>query len=201
MESTWHTRGTKTLRTGATDSSRSQDPTNLRFCWRVGGFIADREFVMFKNPDKENSRDSSDRGQFSASAIDKVCAAGLLPSPNALLPSVGDSVEAMVIAGKPPPACRYGVGTVTALEWDWIFQTWRVHVRFNQRTGGWCGFPIMGTSTFPFCIHVIGSSGRPFSDMTPGEIQDLHEERRQHFWRQLQAANVHIPKRIAESLE
>jgi hypothetical protein len=91
------------------------------------------------------------------------------------------------------------VGVVTALEWDWIFRSWRVDVKFDQPTGGWCGYPILGTHTFPFDVHVIGNSDRPFSDMSPDEIKTLHEVRRQQFWREINpASGLHDPSGIVK---
>jgi hypothetical protein len=95
------------------------------------------------------------------------------------LPLVGDRVETIEVGGKPSPVCRYGVGIVEAIRWDGVFHSWRVLVRFESRTGGWCGYPILGTDTFPWLVHIIGGGGRPFSDMTPDEIWELYLQRRQ----------------------
>jgi hypothetical protein len=95
------------------------------------------------------------------------------------LPSVGDRVETVEVGGKPSPACRYGVGTVNEIWWDDVFNSWRVSVRFDSRTGGWCGYPILGTHTFPWLVHIIGGEERPFSDMAPDEIWALYLQRRQ----------------------
>jgi hypothetical protein len=153
------------------------------------GSVADREHVAFEESDHEGSPQSTIRDYTVASAINQVIAAGILPAPKTELPIVGTRVETMEVGGKPPPACRYGVGVVTALEWDWFFRSWRVEVKFDQPTGGWCGYPILGTHTFPFDVHVIGSSDRPFSDMSPDEIKTLHEVRRQQFWREIDPAS------------
>ena len=166
------------------------------------GSIADREFVMFEEPDHEGPPQSTARGYSVASAIEKVIAAGILPAPKTELPMVGTRVETMEIGGKPPPACRYGVGVVTALEWDFVFRCWRVDVKFDQPTGGWCGYPILGTNTFLSNVHVIGSPERPFSDMTPDEIKTLHEVRRQQFWREIDpASGLHDPSGIVKTHE
>jgi hypothetical protein len=95
------------------------------------GSIADREFVMFEEPDHEGSPRSTARGYSVASAIDRVIAAGILPAPRTELPIIGTRVKTMEVGGKPPPPCRYGVGVVTALEWDFVFHCWRVDVKFD----------------------------------------------------------------------
>lgn len=171
------------------ESIRITNRDELDLLLACRGSIADREFVMFVEPDREVSPRSPIRGYSAASAIEQVVAAGVLPAPQTELPIVGARVETMEVGGKPPPACRYGVGVVTALEWDFIFRSWRVDVQFDQRTGGWCGHPILGTSTFPFDVYVIGSSDRPFSGMSPDEIKSLHEVRRQQFWREINPAS------------
>jgi hypothetical protein len=166
------------------------------------GPIADRESVVFEEPDREGSPRSTVRRYSVAFAVEQVLAAGILPAPKTQLPMVGTRVETMEVGGKPPPACRYGVGVVTALEWDWIFRSWRIDVKFDQPTGGWCGYPILGTHTFPFDVHVIGSSDRSFSDMTPDEIKMLHEVRRQQFWREINpATGRHDPPGIVKPNE
>jgi hypothetical protein len=85
------------------------------------------------------------------------------------LPPVGTRVEVAAVSGKPPPECRYGIGTV--IGYEWLLDAWRVHVRYDQPTGGWCGSPCLGTVTFPDLIHVIGGPGRAFSTMSPIEIE------------------------------
>ena len=166
------------------------------------GSVADREDVIFIEPDHEDSRQSTDRGYSVASAIERVIAAGILPAPKTELPIVGTKVETMEVGGKPPPACRYGVGVVGALEWDWFFLSWRVDVKFDRPTGGWCGYPILGTHTFLSNVHVIGSPDRPFSNMTPDEIKTLHEVRRQQFWREIDpATGLHDPSGIVKPNE
>lgn len=174
----------------------------LKLLLQCRGSVADREDVMFEEPDHEDSRRSTDRGYSVAFAIERVIAAGILPSPKSELPMVGSRVETMEVGGKPPPACRYGVGVVKALEWDFVFRCWRVDVKFDQPTGGWCGYPTLGTHTFPHCVHVIGSSERPFSDMSPDEIKTLHEVRRQQFWREIDpASGLHDPSGIVKNHE
>jgi hypothetical protein len=179
---------------------RNDDELELLLACR--GSIVDREDVVFGKSDHEGSPRSAPRGYSVAAAIEQVIAAGILPAPKTELPIIGTRVETMEVGGKPPPACRYGVGVVTALEWDWIFRSWRVDVRFDQPTGGWCGYPILGTHTFPFCIHVIGNSDQPFSHMTPEEIKMLHEVRRQQFWREIDpATGLHDPSGIVKNNE
>jgi hypothetical protein len=34
--------------------------------------------------------------------------------------------------------------------------------------------PILGTDTFSWMVHVVGSGERPFSTMTPREIEELY---------------------------
>jgi hypothetical protein len=166
------------------------------------GSIADREHVVFDEPDHDGSAQSTTRGYSCASAIERVIAAGILPAPKADLPTVGARVETMQVGGKPPPAGNYGVGVVVALEWDWFFRSWRVNVKFDQRTGGWCGYPILGTHTFAFAVHVIGSADRAFSDMSPDEITALYEVRRQKFWREIDpASGLHDPSEIVKPHE
>ena len=180
-------------------SIRITNDDELELLLACRGSIADREDVAFEEPDQEGSLRSTDRGYSVASAIERVIAAGVLPAPKTELPTVGTRVETMELGGKPPPACRCGVGVVTALEWDWIFRSWRVDVKFDQPTGGWCGYPIHGTHAFPFDIHVIGSSKRPFSDMSPDEIRTLHEARRQQFWREIDTASgLHDPSGVVK---
>jgi hypothetical protein len=89
----------------------------------VPGAIADREDVVFEEPDHEGSPRSTVRGYSVASAIEQVIVAGILPAPKTELPIIGTRVETMEVGGKPPPACRYGVGVVTALEWDSTFRS------------------------------------------------------------------------------
>jgi len=37
---------------------------------------------------------------------------------------------------------------------------------------------MLGTETFPWMVHIIGSEERAFSDMTPKEIWELYLRRR-----------------------
>jgi hypothetical protein len=174
----------------------------LKLLLACRGSIADSEFVTFEDPDHEGSPRSTIRGYSVASAIERVIKAGILPAPKTELPMVGTRVETMEVGGKPPPACRYGIGVVTTLAWDCIFRCWRVDVKFDQPTGGWCGYPILGTHTFQHCVHVIGSPDRPFSDMSLDEIKTLHEVRRQQFWREIDpATGLHDPSGIVKSHE
>jgi hypothetical protein len=181
---------------------RISNRDELELLLRCQRSIADKEFVMFVEPDHDGSPPTTIRGYSAASAIEQVIAAGVLPAPKTKLPMIGARVETMEVGGKPPPACRYGVGVVTALEWDFIFRSWRVDVKFDQRTGGWCGYPILGTSTFPHDVLVIGSSDRPFSDMSQQEIMTLHELRRRQFWRAIDpASGLHDPSGIVKPHE
>src|ERR1035441_7846168 len=76
---------------------------------------------------------------------------------------------------QPESSCALRVGshiqTRSCLEWDSMLRFWRVHVTYDNPAGGWYGSPILGTSTFPRLVHVIGAAGRPFSSMTPQEIE------------------------------
>jgi hypothetical protein len=119
-------------------------------------------------------------------AVGQVVGAGLLPDPEHELPRFGTRVEATVSSNKPPLKRKYGVGTVTGLGWDSVFEAWRVGVHFDELVGYWCGYPIHGTQAFPHEIHVIGSGERPFSELTIPELDDLIEERRQGFWRDME---------------
>ena len=139
--------------------------------------IFDREHVVFAESDKGATATSA-AGFSAIDAIGRLVAARILPAPTRILPEIGARVEAMELGGKPPPACRYGVGDVRALEWDSFFREWRVEVKYDQRTGGWYGYPILGTSAFCWQVHVIGSGETPFSDMTPDEIDALYQVRR-----------------------
>jgi hypothetical protein len=183
-------------------SIRITNGDELELLLACRGPIADRENVTFEEPDREGSRRSTVDGYSAASAIEQVIAAGILPASKTELPIVGTRVETMEVGGKPPPACRYGVGVVTALEWDCFFRCWRVDVKFDQPTGGWCGYPILGTHTFQCDVHVIGSPERPFSDMSPDEIKTLHEVRRQQFWHEIDpATGLHDPSGIVKPPE
>jgi hypothetical protein len=127
--------------------------------------------------------------RFLNAAHRQVCTAGRFPQPQAELPKIGVRAEAMVLGGKPSPSSRYGTGTVTGLGWDSVFRYWRINmainIRFNEQTGAFYGTPIVGTSTLPFCVHVVGGPDRPFPSMTPTEIEELHEPRCQAFWRDI----------------
>jgi len=88
-------------------------------------------------------------------------------------------VEVMVVGGKPGPRSKFGVGVVGGIEWDSLFGTWSVMVKLNERAGKHYGSPIRSSSTLPGNVHVVGADERPFSSMTPAEIVELHEIRRQ----------------------
>lgn len=127
--------------------------------------------------------------EFLGAAVDRVCAAAILPPARNPLPPFGARVEAMVIGGKPVLRRKYGTGTVFKLSWDSVFRSWRVGVQFDTTVGYWCGMPINGVSALPNQIHVLGSAERPFSEMTLPELDALHEERRQEFWRNIDPAS------------
>jgi hypothetical protein len=46
----------------------------------------------------------------------------------------------------------------------------------------------VGGKTFPHCVQLVGGPERPFSSMTPAEIEELHEQRRKEFWRNIDPA-------------
>lgn len=168
-------------------SIRNQDELDLLLACRAP--IFDRESIQFVglewNDDEERL---VAREEFVPGAAQQVVSAGILPEPTSQLPAIGARVETIEVGGKPSPACRYGVGTVTGSSWDCVFGVWRVEVTFDGCTGGWQGFPVYGTSTFVWMVHVIGSDERSFSDMTPGEIEALYQARRQQ---------LHAPDRPA----
>ncbi|MGH7610827.1 MAG: hypothetical protein ACREN4_02290 [Candidatus Dormibacteria bacterium] len=51
-------------------------------------------------------------------------------------------------------------------------------MRFDNTVGHYCGQPIQGTVTFSDHVHVIGSGGRAFSQMSPAEVDRYIEDRR-----------------------
>src|SRR5664280_109296 len=101
---------------------RITNDNELELLLACRGSIADREDVAFEEPDHDGSPRSTIRGYSVTPAIKQVIAAGIIPAPKTELPIVGSRVETMEVGGKPPSACRYGVGVVTALEWDCIFR-------------------------------------------------------------------------------
>ena len=146
--------------------------------------IFDRERIVFAESAQCVPAESA-CGFSATDAIHRLVAARVLPAPTRPLPGIGARVEVMEFGGKPPPACRYGVGVVRALEWDSFFREWRVDVKYDGRTGGWYGYPILGTSAFWWQVHVIGSDETPFSKMTPDEIESLYQVRRLQFSRDI----------------
>src|SRR5664279_856809 len=58
------------------------------------------------------------------------------------LPRIGARVEVMVVGAKPGPRAKYGVGVVSGIDWDSVFRTWRVVVRFDEPAGTYYGGPI-----------------------------------------------------------
>ena len=138
-------------------------------------------------------RDSSESqrvtiSSFLQSAYEDMCSTGRLPYPSSELPPIGADVEVPAVNGKPSPDSRYGVGTVSGYEWWAPLElhdgrsfdgTWRVEVSYYEATGGWCGMPTLGTVISPRLVYVIGSSpGRPYSDMSPVEIESIFGNRR-----------------------
>ena len=140
--------------------------------------IGDHESISFAGLRWDDDADGViATSDFVADAAHQVVARGILPASTHELPLLGARVETIEIGGRPSPECRYGVGTVTSLSWDRTFQSWRVHVEFDRCTGGWQGYPIYATSTFSWMVHVIGGDERPFSDMSPAEIEALYRTR------------------------
>ena len=164
--------------------------------------IFDREFVLFAESDDVDSFTPATNDYSVSFAIDRVVAMGILPAPRIPLPPVGARVETIELGGKPSPACRYGVGVVRTLQWDWIFRCCRIGVKFDQPTGGWCGYPFLGTLTFQWAVHVIGDGEQAFSEMTPDQIEVLHEVRRRQFWREIDpACGLQDPSTVVETFE
>jgi len=159
------------------DVIKVQTLEELNLLLNCRGPIFDRERVVLAESDRGTPARACS-GFSATDAIDRLVTARVLPAPTRPLPGIGARVEAMALGGKPPPACCYGVGVVRALEWDSYFREWRVEVKYDQRTGGWYGYPILGTSAFCWQVHVIGSGETPFSDMTPDEIEALYQVRR-----------------------
>ncbi len=118
---------------------------------------------------------------FVADAARQVVAAGLLPAPVGVFADLGARVQTMEFGGRPSPQCRYGEGTVTSLSWSRAEQVWRVNVEFDKSTGGWQGFPVYSTSTFPWMVCVVGGGGRAFSEMSPEAIERLYHRRRARY--------------------
>lgn len=159
------------------DFIKVQTLEELNLLLNCRGPIFDGERVVLAESDKGTPAKAGS-GFSATDAIDRLVAARVLPVPTRPLPGIGARVEAMALGGKPPPACRYGVGVVRALEWDSYFREWRIDVTYDRRTGGWYGYPILGTSAFWWQVHVIGSGETPFSEMTPDEIEALYQVRR-----------------------
>jgi hypothetical protein len=136
----------------------------------------------------QDVRERVDIYRFLTSATEQVCSAGILPRPREELAPFGTRVEVMRTGGKPPPPNRYGTATVNGHSWISVFRTWHVHVAFDQPAGTYYGQPVKGTGTCMYDIHVIGGPERPFSSMTPTEIEELHEQRRKEFWRNIDPA-------------
>jgi len=139
--------------------------------------ISDHESIQFDGLRWDDDADGIIAvSDYAADAAQQVIAAGILPEPSDELPTIGSRVETIEVGGRPSPACRYGIGTVTGLSWNHVSHDWRVDVEFDECTGGWQGYPIFGTHTFPWMVHVIDGSGRPFSTMSPKEIEQLYQE-------------------------
>jgi hypothetical protein len=150
------------------------------------------EMIDFESPlwrTVQDVRERSDICRFLTLAAEQVCAAGILPRPREELAPFGDRVEVMRVGGKPPPRSRYHIGTVKGHEWDSVFRTWRVHVALDQPAGTYYGQPVKGIAAFPNAVQLVGGPERPFSSMTPTEIEELHEQRRKEFWRNIDPAS------------
>jgi len=126
-----------------------------------------------------------DACRFAKFATREILAAKFIPGPKKDLAPIGTRVEVMRTGGKPPPPNRYSTGTITRHEWDSDCRTWRVDVTLDQPAGTYYGQPVKGVLTNMYGIHVIGGPGRPFSTMTPTEIEQFDEQRRQQFWRNI----------------
>jgi hypothetical protein len=150
------------------------------------------ESIDFQSPlwrPVQDVRERADIYRFLTLAAEQVCVAGLLPCPREELAPFGARVEVMRVGGKPPPPSRYHTGTVNGHEWDSVFRTWRVHVALDQPAGTYYGQPVKGIAAFPNTVQLVGGPERPFSSMTPTEIEELHEQTRKEFWRNIDPAS------------
>jgi hypothetical protein len=134
-------------------------------------------------------RERADIYRFLTFATEQVCAAGLLPRAREQLAALGARVEVMLVGGKPPPPSRYHTGSVNGHDWDSVFRTWRAHVALDQPAGTYYGQPVKGIAAFPNTVQLPGGAERPFSSMTPTEIEALHEQRRKEVWRNIDPAS------------
>jgi hypothetical protein len=120
----------------------------------------------------QDVRERADIYRFLTSATEQVCAAGLLPRPTDELAPFGARVEVMRVGGKQPPRSRYSTGTVTAHHWIPADRRWRVTVAHDPPTGMY-----LSITPLPHDVQLVGGPERPFSSMTPTEIEELHEQR------------------------
>jgi hypothetical protein len=120
----------------------------------------------------QDVRERAEIYRFLTSATEQVCAAGLLPRPREELAPFGARVEVMRVGGKQPPRSGYSTGIVTAHHWISGDRRWRVTVTHDPPTGMY-----LRITPLPDQVHLVGGPGRPFSSMTPTEIEELHEQR------------------------
>jgi hypothetical protein len=132
----------------------------------------------------QDVRERADIYRFLTIATEQVCAAGLLPHPREEIAAFEARVEVMRVGGKPPPPSRYSTGTVKGQWWDSVFRRWRVDVALDPPVGRY-----LGIVTWMYDVQLVGGPERPFSSMTPTEIEELHEQRRKGFWRNIDPAS------------
>jgi hypothetical protein len=135
----------------------------------------------------QDVRERAEIYRFLTSATEQVCAAGLLPRPREELVPFGARVEVMRVGGEPPPPNRYHTGTVNSRGWNNSCRTWWVTVAPDPPAGTYYGRPFKGIETWMYDVQLVGGPERPFSSMTPTEIEELHEQRVQEFWRKTRA--------------
>jgi hypothetical protein len=122
----------------------------------------------------QDVRERADIYRFLTSATEQVCAAGLLPRPREELAPFGARVEVMRVGGKQCPRSLYSTGTVTGHQWISVDRRWRVTVAHDPPTRMY-----LSIVPLPHQVQLVGGPERPFSSMTPTEIEELHEQRRQ----------------------
>lgn len=124
-----------------------------------------------------DAKDRDLEGPWVANAIAQVVAAGILPAPTGGLPEFGSRVETICLANRQEPRYGHAVGKVGWLTWR--EGTWQVEVSFDRPVEMRRGGRLSSAASIPSMVHVIGSSGQPFSEMTPEQVKELHEARNQ----------------------
>jgi hypothetical protein len=152
----------------------------------VEGADLSSELINFESPVWRPVQDVRERAaiyRFLTSATEQVCAAGLLPRPREELAPFGARVEVMRVGGKQRPRSRYSTGTVTGHQWISVDRRWRVTVALDPPTGRY-----LSIVPLTHAVQLVGGPERPLSSMTQTEIEELHELRRQQFWRNIDPA-------------